>query len=379
MSSKKRFLGLILAAVVSVFSVLSVNTVNARAASKNSLVTLVKTKISSITASKKNTINYSTMNATTFMKYMGMGWNLGNSLDAASDKAGYTLDTETLWGNPKVTAELLKSVKNAGFSTVRIPVTYYNHIDAKGNIDSAWLNRVEQVVNYALSNNLYVIINVHHDTGMNDKYRWIYADKEHYETDAANLAKLWKQIATKFMNYDERLIFEAANEIEDVEGNYMSPDNSAVVHDLNQVFITTVRSVGGKNKTRFLGLATYSAGTQTEQTIGALDGGYTDVVKDKLMLAFHCYKDNESDIMRVVYRVYSNAKKYNIPVYIGEFGAKSSVSDSTRMEIAKTFNTLCNEYGICSMWWDNGTDYALFDRNTYAVLYPELVKAITSK
>lgn len=352
MKRTRRILGLILAFIVTVAGVVNVKARNTEAAANKG------------------------MTAKQFVKSMGVGWNLGNSLDAASASKGYYLNTETLWNNPKVTRTLISKVAAAGFKSIRIPVTYLNHIDEKGVIDPAWLDRVEEVVNYALSSNLIVLINIHHDTGMNEKYRWIYADKDTYSVDVAKFTNLWTQIANRFKNYGTNLVFEAANEILDEDNTYLSPENSSVVHDLNQAFINAVRKTGKNNKNRYLGLATYAAGTQTEQTVGALAGGYTDVVKDRLMLAFHLYKYTESDIKRVINRVSTNAAKYNMPVYIGEFGTKSSLSLEERVMVAKAYATYARDCGIACFWWDNGTDYALFDRNTGEVLYKEIVNAL---
>ena len=87
---------------------------------------------------------------------MGVGWNLGNALDSYSYSKGSSLESETWWGNPKTTKKMIDAVADAGFQSIRIPVTYYNHLDENNQIDSAWLDRVEEVVNYALDNDLYV-------------------------------------------------------------------------------------------------------------------------------------------------------------------------------------------------------------------------------
>ncbi|MEE1285119.1 MAG: cellulase family glycosylhydrolase, partial [Acutalibacteraceae bacterium] len=135
-----------------------------------------------------------------FAKKLGNGWNLGNALDAcemgSDEKLG--LESETHWGNPYTTKEMIEAVKNAGFSTVRIPITWAQHLDENYVIDEAWLARVKQIVDWVLECEMYAIINVHHD----DTF-WLVTDKAHEENATAVLTAIWSQVSEYFRVYDE--------------------------------------------------------------------------------------------------------------------------------------------------------------------------------
>ena len=150
--------------------------------------------------------------AVDFVKDMGVGWNLGNSLDAYKDGKG----NETAWGNPYITKELIRAVQDAGFRTIRIPVTYMGQIGAAPDytIDEKWLDRVQVVVDVALETGMYVIINIHHD-GNNDMENgaWIDISQPDQTQMQEKFKAVWTQIAEKFKGYDEHLIFESMNEI----------------------------------------------------------------------------------------------------------------------------------------------------------------------
>ena len=149
--------------------------------------------------------------AMTFLKNMGVGWNLGNTFEAVKDQWTATRDEmflETYWQKDTITEPLFDLLKDAGFSTVRIPVSWHDHIDADGVISERWLSRVQQVVDWAMSKGLYVILNAHHDV-MTGVY---YPSSEYYETSAAFTRGIWSQLAERFADYDEHLIFEPINE-----------------------------------------------------------------------------------------------------------------------------------------------------------------------
>ena len=156
---------------------------------------------------------------------MGFGWNLGNSLDSYS---GTTfgcqgVSSETCWGNPKTTQTLIDSVKESGVRTIRVPVTWYNHMDPDTyEIDDEWMDRVEEVVGYVLNDDdTYCILNVHHDTGENG---WLKANSTDLETKEEIFEKLWAQIAERFSSYGDKLMFEGFNEIlDDSENQWYSP------------------------------------------------------------------------------------------------------------------------------------------------------------
>lgn len=140
---------------------------------------------------------------------MRIGWNVGNSLDSAGNISGTQASAfETAWGNPVITPELIKAIKDAGFGAVRVPVTWYCNMDENGTVNGSWLDRVEEVVNYALDEGMYAIINVHHDTGGSET-AWLRADPTMYGDMSGRYVYLWQQIAERFADYDEKLLFES--------------------------------------------------------------------------------------------------------------------------------------------------------------------------
>ena len=138
--------------------------------------------------------------ATEVVSDMVIGWNLGNALD--SYVAGETgLATETSWGNPYSTKAMIDGIKEAGFNAVRVPVTWYNHMDASTNqIDKEWMDRVEEVVNYVLDNDMYCIINVHHDTG---EKGWLKATENGIDVKKAKFKAIWEQVSERFGEYGD--------------------------------------------------------------------------------------------------------------------------------------------------------------------------------
>ena len=310
---------------------------------------------------------------------MGIGWNLGNSLDAIVKSKGYDLNSETFWNNPVVTKELIDTVAAQGYGAIRVPVSWYNHIDLNGKIDPRWLVRVEEVVNYCLDNDLYVIINVHHDAGIASEYQWIFADVKTYDQDKKNLMNLWSQIAEHFKNYDERLLFEATNEIMNTDHNWdwrVCWNDFRTVHDLDQEFINLVRSTGGKNATRYLVLSTWAATTDTCQIEQLFYKKFVDTIPDHLIVSVHNYTADSSSIKTMVTTLKGYSEQYKVPFIIDEFGTTSSVALKTRESAAAEYVATAKEAGITCFWWDNGGDYALFDRNTYKMYFPTIVEAM---
>lgn len=144
-----------------------------------------------------------------FAKNIGNGWNLGNTLEAcekgSGDKMG--LESEIYWGNPYTTKELIEAVRAAGYDSVRLPVTWAQHMNDDYVIDEEWLERVAQVVDWVLECDMYAIINVQHDDAF-----WLITDKAHEETATLILTKIWSQVSERFKDYGEKLIFETMNE-----------------------------------------------------------------------------------------------------------------------------------------------------------------------
>lgn len=316
------------------------------------------------------------MTAQQVVDEMQIGWNLGNSLDAYNYSKGFYPESEEEWNNPKTTKKMIDTIADAGFRSIRIPVTYYNHLDANKQIDSAWLDRVEEVVHYALDNDLYVIINVHHDTGHKG---WIRSEVATYETDSTELTNLWTQIATRFKDYDHRLLFEGTNEILNADQNWdheTSWDDFRITHDLNQDFITTVRNTGGNNSDRFLVLSTWAASWNNSQIEELFYTNFQDTVSDRLILNVHSY-DTETDTINYhMKKLNYYSELYNIPVIIDEFGTKNEIAEEDRVAVANHFVTTAKQYGIACFVWDNGSGYGLLDRNKCCFIYPNIVETM---
>ena len=140
------------------------------------------------------------------IKEIKVGWCLGNTLDAHDPEAGHQdVTSETCWGNPVTTKEMMTAVKNAGFNIVRIPVTWGNHMDESVIVDEEWMDRVQEVVDYAYSQDMFVIINIHHEDWHDTYY-------DNADASTEKLKTLWTQIGNRFEDYDEHLIFEGLNE-----------------------------------------------------------------------------------------------------------------------------------------------------------------------
>ena len=194
-----------------------------------------------------------------------VGWNLGNQLECpAPGQNGESMliglpdnsmKAETAWGNPIVTEKVIKAVKDAGFNAIRIPVRWQHHItNAQAmSIDEAWINRVKEIVDWCLSNDLKVIINTHHDKWLEGRPTYEYKDENNQK-----LALLWQNIAKEFAQYDYHVAFAGTNEVH-IKDNWGKPEaeNLAVQNSYNQTFIDVVRATGGNNLKRHLIVQTY--------------------------------------------------------------------------------------------------------------------------
>ena len=201
------------------------------------------------------------------VKNMGVGWNLGNTLDAhdATKTWTTTVEHETCWDQPVTKPELLKMMKEAGFGAIRVPVTWYQEMDANGKVNDAWMKRVKEVVDYVIDNGMYCIVNVHHDTGADkDNFKsWLKASTSGYNASKEKYEGLWKQIAETFKDYDQHLLFEGYNEMLDEKNTWNEPadktDGYQAINSYAKSFVTAVRATGGNNKDRNLVVNTYSA------------------------------------------------------------------------------------------------------------------------
>lgn len=315
-----------------------------------------------------------------FVSQITIGWNLGNSLDSCVNddmRNDGTIDSslyETAWGNPVVTKELIDSVSNAGFNSIRIPVTwYYNTYEQDGHlyIRQKWLERVAEVVQYALDNNMYVILNSHHDAPI------LWADMNDIEEVSQNAQDLWQQIAEYFKDYDDNLLFEGYNELNTKKNNWQySEEASQVTNILNQLFVDTVRATGGNNTNRILICGTLL----NEVTDDVLDSFVlpSDSVPDKLIIEVHTYDSSyNQDISELFIHLNEFSKKQSAPVIIGEFGTTESFVPSEYRTIhAGNYIARASQYGIKCFWWDDGSSYRLFDRTTYSIVENDILNAL---
>ncbi|SMQ14335.1 endoglucanase [Streptomyces sp. Ag82_O1-12] len=349
---------------------------------------------------------------------MGAGWNLGNQLEATTN--GYP--SETAWGQPLVTQALIDKVKSAGFKTIRIPVSYLGYIGPGPNytINASWLNRVQEVVNYAYNRGLHVLINMHGDGYKSVNGSWLICDSPSQATIKAKYEKAWQQIANRFKNYDQRLILESMNE--EFDGQYGRPTQPCYsnINSYNQIFVDTVRKTGGNNSSRWLLVAGWN--TNIDYTAGnygfALPSDQyrspsIPANERRIMISVHHYapwdfageengtitqwgraatnpsrtstwgQEDYLDAQLKMMRDVFVTKGY--PVVVGEYGAidKSSFDSSNnryRADFARAVVATAKKYGAASVYWDNGaTDrygFGLFNRRSLTVTQQGIINAI---
>jgi endoglucanase len=333
-----------------------------------------------------------------------VGWNLGNTFDASSG-SGYSSGSvdslETAWVKTKTTQALIDALYSGGFNAIRIPVTWYKVANpADGyKIRADWITRVKEVVDYAVKNDMYIILNTHHDESL---FKFKNAD---YKESLDAFEKIWEQIADAFMDYDEHLIFEGLNEPRtrgsDAEWSGGTPEERANLNKYHQILVDVVRESGGNNYKRLLLLNPYAASAESAAMNGlALP---TDTVEKKLIVSYHSYspynfalnqgdgktgswsKSNSSDTSAIS----SHINRYNtafiskgIPVMIGEFGAMNRNNVEARAEWAEYYVGQAKAKGIPCFWWDNGNTtgsgelFGLLNRSTHNFDYPEIVNAL---
>ena len=205
------------------------------------------------------------MSSSEIVADMKVGWNLGNTLDSYDTSSS---DNETGWGNPKTTKAMIDTVKDAGFNAVRIPVTWGEHLSADNTIDADYLNRVQEIVDYAIDDNLYVILNVHHDDAL-----WLHPTYSEQAAVTEKLTSIWKQLCERFGDYDHHLVFEGMNEPRVIgsatEWSGGTPEERDVINQLYQAFVDTVRATGGLNADRTLIISSH-AQSITKEAVSAV-------------------------------------------------------------------------------------------------------------
>jgi len=360
-------------------------------------------------------------NAAACVQSMGVGWNLGNTLESNSGDVDNmwieafskrtTSDYETAWGQPVATRKLIHMFKEAGFGAIRVPVTWYPHMgtvtvtvsDNKGHwdmstwtgndVDPAWMARVKEVVDYVIDEGMYCILNVHHDTG-SATTAWLRADKTVYESVKDRYSALWKQIATEFNAYGQQLVFESFNEMLDVRStwNYSSADAMEAINMYNANFVATVRATGGNNAHRNLILNTYAA-SPTEQALSAFRLP-VDTIEDHLLAEVHSYSPYnfafdtdhpqtvfdaacEKEVKAIVETMNTYLVSKGIPCVLGEFGADTSKREETELaKQAKCYVSAATQYNIPCFYWMALSDGA--DRSVPKWTKPKIKDAVLS-
>ena len=313
---------------------------------------------------------------------MGLGWNLGNSLDATG---GSGLDTETSWSNPKTTQALIDKVKSLGFNTVRVPVSWGKHVSGDNyTIDSAWLARVKEVVDYCYKNDMYVILNIHHDTksSASASGAGYYPRSSAYSSSEKFVTSVWSQAAEYFKDYDYHLIFETLNEPRLIgtgyewwfnKWNIPSEVKDAIdcINKLNQKAVDTIRDTGSNNRGRLIMCPGYDASID-----GATVSGFklpTDISgnKNRIAVSVHAYSPYNfamnvgsgststytSSIKNELQDLFSTLKSTfrdkGIPVVIGEFGSTDKNNTAERVKWATDYTALAKKNNIPCVLWDN--------------------------
>ena len=350
---------------------------------------------------------------------LGLGINLGNTMESVSRyKLGSVNAYETCWGAPTTTKAMIDGMKNAGFKTIRIPVAWSNMVSDDGNytISDGYFNRVEEIMGYALDNDMYVIVNIHYDGGWwgqfgackKDSAGNIVADETRRAAAWKRYESYWKQISERFKKYSGHVIFESANEelgtrlndalnsngygfTEDmssddiISGNLTDDEKYALVNQINQKFVDIVRASGGNNANRFLLIAGYD--TDISKTCDTRYKMPTDTIESHLMVSVHYYSpygycdiakpskegyiaswgsDDEistlkSDFKKMKLRFVDNG----YPVIIGEYNVcdtENSDGTYTRKTGREVFIRNVCEYalvnGMCPVLWDTGMGYS---------------------
>ena len=356
------------------------------------------------------------LSQTEITEAMGMGWNLGNQMESLRDGT----PIETGWGNPIISEDLLKLVSEQGFKTVRIPVTYLTHIGEGPDytVEAAWLDRVQEVVDYVINNDMFAIINMHGDGYYTIDGAWLLcgepADKQ--VEIKAKYEAVWRQIADRFKDYDEHLIFESMNEEFDKTYGNPNPEYYSNINDYNQIFTDTVRKTGSNNTKRWLlmpGWNTNIMYTMNDFGFKIPEDSLCEADGKRIMISVHFYdpynftlnedkntfktqwgkygvenveKNNNEAYVNGIFRKLSEkfvADGY--PVVIGELGVQDkSQADPANNEFRRYWLEVvvsaAKQNGCVPVYWDNGyllnKGFGIIDRVNIKVAQPDLIAAM---
>ena len=311
-----------------------------------------------------------------YVEAMGQGWNLGNSFDGVDTDLSKEDMGEEAWGNPVVTRELLQAVKAKGYDSIRMPLTLYHRYteaDGKTVIDTEWLARYKEVVDWAVEEGLYVMINIHHDS-------WIWLsswDGNEESAEYVRFVQLWEQLAECFKDEPVQVCFETINEPQFNEGS--DEEKQEKLDALNLAAYHVIRSSGGNNGTRMIVMPTMNTNHEKCDPLLELIQGLDD---ENIIATVHYYSEwvysanlgktgfdevlwdeytprNAAD--SAMSTVYEKFTKNGIGVVIGEYGllgydkSDNCNQQGEELKYYEYMNELARKYGICLMFWDNGS------------------------
>lgn len=354
-----------------------------------------------------------------FISGLMHGWNLGNTLDAqswgeGSDNLG--LETETSWGMPLTTKSMIAAVSAKGFRTIRVPVSWHNHIIERDGykIDPEWMERVQTIVDWALECNMNVIINIHHDNtsdnGLDVNGGFSISSNDGVKAVSISyITSIWKQVAEHFADYDQRLIFEVLNEPRIIgndgkeqwnpSGSTLEWANKLIVQ-YEQSAVAAIRKSGGNNGSRYIMCAPYAASPYN------LSGWQlpVDSAFQKLIVSVHAYSpysfcmdrgDNnkftdsiESELSWLFNSLNTSFVSQGIPVVMGEASASDKENTAERVKWTRSYFRNAKKNSVPVLLWDNmvtvgtggninsGECHGYFNRKKCTWYFEDIIAAI---
>lgn len=325
---------------------------------------------------------------------MTVGWNLGNTFDAIG--AGNSLSSETYWGNPVTTRDMIDAIAAQGFNTIRIPVSWGEHVGEapEYKIDDEWLARVEEVVGYCLDDGMYVVLDTHHETDS-----WFSLQEDELDQTKAELEAVWTQLAERFKDCDRHLLFEGMNEPRTPgsasEWSGGTAKERVAVNALNQIFVDAVRAVGGNNADRCLIICTYghNASAAAMRELKVPDDPNIAVAVHLYTPYFFTYDPDsgsvynwdgtlQSDIDYTLEQIDIQLLRKGVPVIVTEFGAVNKGNTDEVIKWIGDYLGAMNAYGLKCIWWDNGIYtgsgelFGIFDRRNLTWFSQEIADAL---
>lgn len=322
-----------------------------------------------------------------------VGWNNGNALDSFSIFAKSPKGHETAMGNPPITEEMVKLLADTGFGALRIPIVWQTKLGPAPDfiIDPAWFERIKEIVDWGIDNELYVIINMHHEY-------WHFPSYELEDSVKEQITAVWTQIAVYFKDYSEKLIFETFNEPRPFntpeEWSGGTAESRDVLNRYNQTALETIRASGGHNDKRYVLIPAIAASGEAYSLNGFIMPDDPNVI-----LSVHAYtpydfalmpggrsdwsSSNVADtapITSLFDRLEEMFLSKGIPVIMGEFGAVNRQNPEQRMDWLQFYLETASEHGVPCIWWDNGSFggtgelFGLMERANVKWDFPEIVE-----